>query len=1070
MPPTINASFNESMQSQLPFVELLLGLGYEYLSVEECLKQRGGDTSRFLLRDIAFDSLSRINWYEGDDGARYEFEPGQVMQAIDDLENIQFEGLIDTSQNIYRTIMPTEGGRTFEVVMNGRRVSKNFRFFDFENPENNRFHVTVEYVATGRKEIRVDIVVFVNGIPYAMIENKKSSVDLTEAMAQLVRNQGVEYCPDAFVYPQLLVATNGAELRYGTTGTPEKFYASWRERGGEEALEDRVISTMRTPIEPAVYAQLVRDLNGAPSRHTQVLERTITYQDRSVVALFEKSRLLDLTKNFIVYDGGFKKIMRYQQYFAIKNSLERVKDWEDGLNGVHRRKGGLLWHTQGSGKSLTMVMLVKAIIEDPGIRNPRIIIVTDRKDLDKQITGTFKNCNVKKEVKQVKTGKDLLQLIKEKDSHVLTTLVHKFQSSKADRDFVDEDPNIFVLIDEAHRTQGGEANLEMNKTIPNACFIGYTGTPLLKKDKESWKKFGWYIGSPYTIQEGLKDKVILPLIYEGRFVDLEMNQEQIDRRVGRMLEGLDEEKKQEIQRKLEKKVIEDNPGRIAEIAFDIEKHYVSRFQGSGLKGQIVAPSKFSAVLFQRAFEQSGKVRTALVVSDENGIVPEDDVHRKEVVGYLDKVKANFSSLKSYEDSVIESFKYNDDGVEIIIVVDKLLTGFDAPRNTILYMAKELRDHNLLQAIARVNRLYDNPSLPKTAGYIVDYSENAKNLDDAMAKFSNFDPEDVAGTMISVKDRIADLESAYGQVHDLLRGVKNWEDSEELIQFFDTSDQEVSEQKRKEFYEAVNDFFRIFAECMNLKEFPHSFDNLELYQREAKQLQRLKRNVAVRYDDTIDYSSYKRQLMVILDKYVDAREVEILTEEIDITDTSRFDKVVEDIGSKESQAEAIASQTERVINERKQSDPEFYDKFSKKIQEILEQMRQKKLSDVAALKEMKKLRDIVMEKKDDSVPSQVREKSGADILYRNLEGNLDKLGVKEDMKIEIVMEIHEIISEHAVVDWWKNPEMKRRMANFIDDYLYDVVHGEKGIYITSDVMQEIIQQVLTLAEKNYYQFS
>ncbi len=1068
--PQITAHFTEAMQSQLPFVEMLLGLGYEYISSEEVSRQRGGNASRFLLRDIAFESLSRINWYEGEDGARFLFEPGQVMQAVDDLENIQFEGLIDTSRAVYQTIMPTEGGRTFEVVLHGRRMSKNFRFFDFENPENNRFHVAVEYEASGRGQIRADIVIFVNGIPFAVIENKKSSVDIKEAMAQLVRNQQIEYCPDLFVYPQLLIAANGGDVRYATTGTPEKFFSTWREWNQEDTLEDRVVEALRKRIDPVVYAQLLKDLNGSVHNHTHNRQRTITAQDRAVVAVLNQSRLLDLAKNGIVYDGGVKKILRYQQYFAIQDTLERIHDYEPGVDGVMRRKGGLLWHTQGSGKSLTMVMLVKAIIEDPRIVNPRIIIVTDRKDLDKQIKGTFESCNVKKGVKQVRTGTELLQLIKDKDPRVITTLVHKFHSSKQYRDFVDLDPNIFVLIDEAHRTQGGEANLEMTKTMPNACVIGYTGTPLLKDSKESWRKFGWYIGQPYTVKEGIEDQVILPLIYEGRYVDLEVNQEQVDRRVERILEGMDEVKKQEIQRVLGKQLIQDNPGRITEIAYDIEQHYVSRFQGSGLKGQVVAPSKFSAVLFQRAFEDSGKVRTALVVSDESGIVSEDDAHRQEVVDYLDQVKAHHQSLKSYEESVVESFKHNDEGVEIIIVVDKLLTGFDAPRNTILYLAKELKDHNLLQAIARVNRLYDNPSLPKTAGYILDYSENAKNLDDAMQQFAHFDPEDVQGTLISVSDKIQDLEGSYAHIHNILTGVKDWQDAEELIRIFDDLDEEVSEQRRKEFYVGVNDFFRVFSECMHLKGFAHSFQDLELYQREAKQLQRLKKSIAVRYDDSVDYSSYKKQLMTVLDKYVDAREVEVLTEEIDITDPARFDQVVSEIGSEESQAETIASQTERIITERKQADPEFYDRFSQKIQEILLQMRQQKLSDIEALKQIKAIRDKVLTKEDISLPRAVREVQGADVLYRNLEESLSALGLHQETQIEISLEIRDIIVRYAVVDWWRNPEMKRQMANYIDDYLYDEVQKGKGVYISSEKIQQIIELVLGLAENNYYEFS
>jgi len=360
--------------------------------------------------------------------------------------------------------------------------------------------------------------------------------------------------------------------------------------------------------------------------------------------------------------------------------------------------------------------------------------------LDRQIKETFKNCNLKKEVIQATSGQHLVDLIKEKNLAVITTLIHKFESArKNSTGFVDKDENIFVLVDEAHRSQSGMANFEMNRIIPNACYIGFTGTPLMRSEKESWRKFGGYIDK-YTIDDALADNIILPLIYEGRYVDLVQNAEQIDRQVDRITEGLNDKQKKDLQRYIGSKIIKDNPQRIVEIAYDIEKHFIENFQNTGLKAQVVAPSKFSAVLFQKFFEGRGKIRTAVVISDEHEDGDEENTHKREVVAYLDSVRKNHSSVDKYEKDVIESFKYNEDGIEIIIVVDKLLTGFDAPRNTVLYLTKDLRDHNLLQAIARVNRLFENKKeKPKTAGYIMDYSENAKNIDIAMyeSQFSKF---------------------------------------------------------------------------------------------------------------------------------------------------------------------------------------------------------------------------------------------------------------------------------------------------------------------------------------------
>lgn len=1051
--------FDEARQSQLPFIELLLNMGYKYISAEEALKQRRGDTSNFILSDIAAKKLMELNSYEID-GAEYKFSEKDVRDAIDELENIQYEGLIDTAQKIYNIIMPTSGGKTIKVSHGGKSVSKNFRFFDFKNPENNEFHVTAEFEATGKQNIRPDIVCFVNGIPFAIIENKKSSVAALEAISQMNRNQGPEYCPRLYTYAQLLVGTNNKELQYGTTGTPNKFYAIWKEKGApKEEMDARVKDLIKKQIPVDVYKQVLADLNGATDGHAQKLDRLPTEQDRGVISLFEPTRLLDLTKNYILFDAGIKKLSRYQQYFAIHKMLDRIAEEETTEKGLTRRKGGLVWHTQGSGKSLTMVMFVKALIENPHISNPRVIIVTDRKDLDKQIKDTFKNCNLKKDVIQATSGQHLLDLIKEKNLSVITTLVHKFESArKKNIGLVDPDKNIFVLVDEAHRSQNGIANLEMNRIIPGACYIGFTGTPLMKSERESWRKFGGYIDK-YTIDDALADKIILPLIYEGRYVDLVQNAEQIDRQVERITEGLSDKQKKDLQKFIGTKIIKDNPQRIVEISYDIEKHFCENFQNTGLKAQIVAPSKFSAVLFQKFFENSGKIRTAIVISDEHEDGDEENTHKKEVVAYLDNVRKNHSNVAKYERDVIESFKHNEDGIEIIIVVDKLLTGFDAPCNTVLYLTKDLRDHNLLQAIARVNRLHENKKLPKTAGYIIDYSENAKNIDTAMKLFGNYDETDVKGTLIDVAEKIQELEQSYGLVHDIFKELKSSSDDEAYLQFLGDGP------RRETFYKALNDFIKNLNECFVLQEFVHEFDHLDIYKKELKKFMELRRAASLKYADRVDLAQYKQSLVNILDKYVDARGVELLTKQVNITDRKQFEEAIENLGSDKSKAEAIAAQTQKTITEKMDMDPEFYERFSKKISEILEEMRVGKLADIEALKQMKLIRDDVVNKKDETLPERISSSKGADVFYRNLREAFGKHVADEQVYIDIVLDILNIIKDEAIVDWYKTGDVKRKMVNAIDDYLYDVVKNQKNIDLTNEEMKAIIDTAMQLAENN-----
>lgn len=1057
-------NFDEARQSQLPFLELLINMGYKYISAEEVMKERSGDTFNFILADIAAEKLMEINDFEVG-GEKYKFSEKDVRDAIDELEHIQYEGLIDTSQKIYNMIMPTSGGKTIKVNHNGKKLSKNFRFIDFENIENNVFHVTAEFPASGKQNIRPDIVCFVNGIPLAIIENKKASVSITEALNQMNRNQGPEFCPKLYTYPQLLVATNGKELQYGTTGTPNKFYAVWKEKDTpEENLDNNILKLINKPINNILYKQVLEDLNGYTENHTQRMDRIVTDQDRGVFCLFEPKRLLDLTKNYILFDAGVKKLSRYQQYFAIHKMLKRVEERETTDAGISRRKGGLVWHTQGSGKSLTMVMFVKALIEDPNILNPRVIIVTDRRDLDRQIKDTFKNCNLKKEVVQAKSGQHLIDLIRERDLSVITTLIHKFESArKNNTDFIDKDENIFVLIDEAHRSQSGMANFEMNRIIPNACYIGFTGTPLMKTEKESWRKYGGYIDK-YTIDDALADKIILPLIYEGRYVDLVQNAEQIDRQVERLTEGLNDKQKKDLQRYASSKIIKDNPQRITEIGFDIEKHFIENFQNTGLKAQIVAPSKFSAVLFQNFFENRGKIRTAVVISDENEDGDEENTHKKQVVTYLDSVRKNHSSVEKYEKDVIESFKYNEDGIEIIIVVDKLLTGFDAPRNTVLYLTKDLRDHNLLQAIARVNRLFENKKeKPKTAGYIMDYSENAKNIDIAMKLFGNYDEDDVKGSLIDVADKIEELEQSYAVVHDLFNTLKGSNDDEAYLQFL------ADQPTRETFYKVVNAFVKNLNECFVLQDFVHEFKLLDVYKRELKKFLELRKAVSLKYADKVDLLEYKQSLINILDKYVDATGVELLTKQVNITDREQFEKAVEELGSDKSKAEAIAAQMEKTITEKLETDPEFYEKFSKKISDILENMRLSKLADIEALKQMKLIRDEMIDKKDDSLPDEIKNNKGSDIFYRNLKDQFSELGLTDDVYIDIIVDIFNIIKNEAIVDWYKNLDVKRKMKNSIDDYLYDVVKTERGIDLNMEQINSIIEEATILAEHNFELF-
>lgn len=1043
--------FDEIKQSQLPAVEMLIKMGWKYVSATEASKLRHGDNTRAILTDILFDSLSRLNSYEVD-GQTLKFSDADIMTKVDELENTRKDGLIETSKFISSTIWPKSGGGTIKTLIGGRYEDKNIRYFDFNDIKNNEYQVTVEYEYVDREPRRMDIVLFINGIPLIQIENKRASVGYEKAIAQLIRYQRPDEIPSIYAFLKLLFAMDSENAVYGTTGTPSKFYTHWKNEHpiGEQDIRD----VIAIPITEKTYSDMLKDLHSSVSSetHPQNLDRGIRPQDKTILGMLKIENVLDFLKRFVFFDADDEKVARYQQTRAVNKTLDHISQFEDSPSG-QRRKGGLIWHTQGSGKSLTMVMLVRAIVEDERIQNPRIIIVTDRIDLDNQIHETFLNGRLKRGVKQMRTGQDLLNHIKDKDSAVLTTLIHKFKKAAfKSAGFRDLDNNIIVLIDEAHRTEYGEAATAMQEIIPNACFIGFTGTPLLKKDK-SIKKFGVFIDQ-YTIDDALADGVVVPLIYEGRYVPLIQNETQIDRHIDRVSEDLSTKQKYQLASSIKKEGMSKVISRLEEICVDIQKHYIQRFQDTGLKGQIVAPDKYSALIMQQWFDRSGAIETALVISDENGEIPEDDEHKKEIADYLRKKSAYYGDLKKYESSIVKSFKRDKKGVELIIVVDKLLTGFDAPRNTILYLAKPIRDHNLLQAIARVNRIFDNEEYPKTAGYVIDYSENAKNISSAMALFGNYDTADVKSALIDVKKKIDELNKLRDEVFDSFRGIEK-SDHAYIKQL-------ESEPIRRRFKDEFNNLYSVWDECMNLRDFPEilgrdKFNNMQL---EMKKFTELKKTAELRYGDKVDFKKYNREIARILDQHVTADEIEVLTEEVKIFDIE-FNAAIDDLGSDKSRAEAIAAQTTRIIGERYESDKAYYAKFSDRIKEILEAMHQAKIEDAEALKQLRIISSEIELKKDDDLPLLISQTHGAAVLWRNLRKTINI----DDGYDEIIIGIADEIYDSARVDWYRNNEVKRQMRDRLDDFLYENL--DKIDYQNAEI---IIDESMKLAEFNHEEFS
>jgi type I restriction enzyme, R subunit len=502
----------------------------------------------------------------------------------------------------------------------------------------------------------------------------------------------------------------------------------------------------------------------------------VTEQDRALYSICRKDRLLDIIHKFLVYDANVKKVTRYQQYFAVKKSVERVRHLSGG-----KREGGVIYHTQGSGKSLTMVMLAKSLALEPTIIDARIILVTDRIDLDDQIFGTFKNCGLQDRLVQATSGKHLLKILKSRKASIITTIIGKFETLLEHEELKEDSPDIFVLVDESHRSQYGIANQKMMQVLPNACYLGFTGTPLLKIEKSTARKFGGFIDK-YTILQGVEDGAIVPLVYEGREAVQNVQQKEIDAFFERVCKDLTDLQKTDLKRKFARAdQLNEAEQKIRWIAMDIADHYVRNWQGTGFKAQLTASSKSAALKFLEAFQLDGRVHTQLLISGpdtrENNTTIYEELNQEQVQKFWKNMMQQYGTEEKYNRELINQFK-KAEYPEIIIVVDKLLVGFDAPKNTVLYIARSLREHGLLQAIARVNRLAEG----KDFGYIVDYYGILGNLEEALETYTalnGFDAEDIAGTLKQVQEEIDKLPDLHAQVWDLFKEVVNKKDMEAM---------------------------------------------------------------------------------------------------------------------------------------------------------------------------------------------------------------------------------------------------------------------------------------------------
>lgn len=1060
--------FDEKYLSQIPALQVLVNLGYQYLTPAEALAARGGKAGNVLLEDILREQLKKLNRIQHKGGS-YLFSEENIQSAIQRLKNVKYDGLLKTNETVYDLLTL---GVALEQSIEGDLKSFTLNYVDWRNPANNVYYVAAEFAVERTRSVetcRPDVVLFVNGIPFAVIECKSPKVEVAQAISQMIRNQRDEYLPRLFTYVQTVLAVNKNEARYATTGTPAKFWSKWK----EDVADAELAPLLERPLPEAVKASLFdlafAELGVREEVAPYLVGRQVTEQDRALYALCHPERLLEMAWAFTVFDGGVRKIARYQQVFAIQEVLRRVKQTDDS----GKRRGGIVWHTQGSGKSLTMVMLARALALEPSIRNPRIVLVTDRVDLDKQLGNTFAACGLSPD--RAESGRHLVELVSDGKAHIVTTLVHKFDKALAYKKFSDASSDIFVLVDETQRTQLGGYSARMRQMFPNACYIGFTGTPLLTREKSDVAKFGGVIHT-YAIDQAVADGAIVPLLYEGRMVELEQNQTAIDIWFERHTQGLTDQQKADLKKKYARAEMLNKAEQVIYMrAFDISEHYRQNWQGTGFKAQLVAPNKAAALRYKTFLDELGAVTSEVIISPPDEREGFDEIDAEEstdaVVAFWQRMMKRYGSEEDYNKQIVNAFKFGDEP-EILIVVDKLLTGFDAPRNTVLYLARRLKDHTLLQAIARVNRLYEDESGSKVKdfGYIIDYVGVLGELDQALTTYSaleGFEAADIEGALTSIHEETKALPQRHAELWDLFKTVKNRQDEEAFEQLL------ADEKLRAAFYERLSTYAKTLAIALSSERFITDTpeQKLRAYKNDLKRFVNLKAAVKLRYAESVNYRDFEPRIQKLLDTHISASEVVQLNAPVNIFDEDAFQKVLEEQGAGTeknlgAKADMIAHATKRAINERLEQDPAFYEKFSKLIQQAIDDYRAKRLSDLQYLQRVTEIKDAVVSRRGDDLPPTLNGNADAAAVYgllhpfvANHQGDAEQA---QTIAAEAAMAVWDIFRRHRKVGYWDDLDAQRRTMNEIDDYLYDELKGVRGLALTTDEMDEIIEKAMQLA--------
>ncbi|MCD4743830.1 MAG: type I restriction endonuclease subunit R [Desulfobacteraceae bacterium] len=931
---------------------------------------------------------------------------------------------------------------------------KTIQLIDWKDPLNNDFAIAEEVTIKGVHKKRPDIVIYVNGIALGVIELKRSTVSISEGIRQNLDNQKHIFIKPFFTTLQYIMAGSDIEgIAYGAVETKEKYYLKWKEVNAENNPNDKYLLELTKPI--------------------RKLAATIEHRlDKNIIEMLNKKRFIELLHDNIVFDRGIKKLSRPNQYFGQKAAQEHIR----------QRESGIIWHTQGSGKSLTMVWLSRWIREN--VENARVLVITDRVELNEQIEKVYKG--VDEHIYRTESGNDLIEKLNSNSSWLLCSLVHKF-SGKDEIDEKDVDEyivnlkaslptnfkakgDIYVFVDECHRTQSGKLHEAMTTLLPDAVFIGFTGTPLLKKDKKkSIEVFGKYIHT-YKFDEAVKDKVILDLRYEARDIEQKIaSMDKIDQWFDAKTQGLTDFAKTELKQKWGtiKKVFS-SKSRLEKVVVDVmlDMETRERLQNGRGNAMLVSESIYNACRYYELFQNAGLKHCAIVTSfapshadikgEESGEgytekLRQYKIYKQMLASYFneDPEKA-INKVEAFERDVKKKFVDEPAQMKLLIVVDKLLTGFDAPSATYLYIDKNMRDHGLFQAICRVNRLDGED---KEYGYIIDYKDLFKSLDKSIKDytsevFDSYEQEDVAGLL---EDRLKKgkerLEDALETIRALIELVQPPKGQVQFQHYFvglseNLDDLKDTEPRRVALYKAVISLIRAYANLADeMTGAGYTVSEIEKIKKEVKFFENLRKEIQIASGDYIDLKQYEPAMRHLIDSYLGAEESRVLSK---FDDLSLVELIVEKgkdaikelpaniQKTKDSIAETIENNLRKVIIEESPTNPMYYEKMSVLLDELIKLRKLQTEEYENYLDEIVALTRKIKKPNVKTYPASLTTNAKR-ALYDNLDKNED-LANKLDRKIMTTKK-----------DSWRDYKIRsRQVHNAIQEVVseYGITEGEE----------------------------